>query len=161
MNEFSDILIYIIIGFIIIFIIYGIYVGFSKYIEKQSKSIQKIKDTLERFGQLEDQKSFSTLKYQNEDYHILIIKVQKGAKFTFNSKTIWEKRFGTNKYYTDQTIFSKLPGKKMVIIYPSEGPFMYHYDENEIRFTNPKEKIWDMHIIAASELESTLKEGFK
>ncbi len=158
MTEYID---YIIIIVVIILTIYFIYYGVSKYLEKQSKTVQGIKAVLENYGSLKENGIFMEYLYKEVNYSVLIIKVQKGSKFTFNSKVIWEKRFGSKKYYTDQTIFSKKPGKKIVIIYPSEGPFMYHYDENEIRFTNPKEKIWDMHIIPYNQLETVLEEGFK
>lgn len=152
---------YILVVVIIIIVIYFLYYGVSKYLEKQSKSVQNIKSILEKYGNLKENGIFLEYHYKEVDYSVLIIKVQKGAKFTFNSKVIWEKRFGSKKFYTDQTIFSKKPGKKIVVIYPSDGPFMYHYDENEIRFTNPKEKIWDMHIVSYQQLESVLEEGFK
>src|SRR5690554_939380 len=155
----TDIYIYIIIAATLILLIYGVYYIFSKYLEKQSISVQKIKSTLEAYGKLYEEGLFLSYQYKNETYAVMIIKVQKFAKFQFNSRIIWEKRVGQKKLYTNQTVFSKMPHKKLVIVYPNEGPFMYHYDESEIRFTNPKERIWDMHIIPMHELEAVLKEG--
>lgn len=154
-----DLTIYIIIGIILVLGIYGAYYVFSKYLEKNSVHVQNIKSTLEAHGKLFEEGMFLAYDYQGESYHVLILKVQKYAKFQFNSRTIWEKRMGQKKFYTDQTIFSKMPHKKLVVIYPNEGPFTFHYDESEIRFTNPNEKIWDMHVIPANELDTVLKEG--
>ena len=156
-----DLAIYIIICAAIVLAIYGVYYFFSKFLEKQSIQVQKIKSTLESFGKLYEEGLFLNYEYQNETYNVLILKVQKAAKFQFNSRIIWEKRFGQKKFYTNQTIFSKMPHKKMVIIYPNEGPYTYHYDESEIRYTEPKKRIWDMHVIYAGDLESVLKEGLK
>lgn len=154
-----DITIYIIIGAAIVLAIYGVYYFFSKYLEKQSVNVQNIKSTLETYGKLYEEGLFLSYHYKGETYSVLIIKVQKYAKFQFNSRVIWEKRVGQKKFYTDQTIFSKMPNKKLVIIYPNEGPFTYHYDESEIRYTKPKDRIWDMHIIPMNELDTVLKEG--
>lgn len=155
----TDITIYLIIGTVIFLGIYGVYYFFSKYLEKHSVYVQNIKTTLETYGKLYEEGLYLLYEYKGEMYSVIIIKVQKNAKFQFNSRVIWEKRLGKKVYYTDQTIFSKMPNKKIVIVYPNTGPFTYHYDENEIRYTKPNERIWDMHIMHASELETVLKEG--
>ncbi len=155
-----DVLIYLIIIIVLIVSIYSAYYFVKRHLENESKMVQKIKSTLEDYGTLKEEGLYMQYTYNEITYQVLLFKIGKGVKLTFNSKTIWEKRFGDTKQFTDQTIFSKLPGKKIVIVYPHEGPFMYHYDENEIRFTNPKEKVWDMHIIAAASLSEALKEGF-
>ena len=36
---------------------------------------------------------------------------------------------------------------------------LIHYDESDIRFTKPNERIWDMHVIPFNELDTVLKEG--
>ena len=154
-----DLPIYIILGAALIFVIYGIYYVFSKYLEKQSLNVQEIKSTLETYGKLHEEGLYLSYDYKDEIYSVLIIKVQKYAKFQFNSRTIWEKRMGQKKFYTDQTVFSKMPNKKIVVIYPNEGPFTYHYDESDIRYTKPNMRIWDMHIIPMNELDTVLKEG--
>jgi len=133
----------------------------NKSIEKDSKLKQSINETLEKYGKLRDEGQFTKYEYKGQSYYLMILKVKDGVKFKFNSKTIWETRFGSKTQFTDQTVFSKLPGKKLVIIYPSTGPYMYQYDENEIRFTKPSEKVWDMTIIGAHELDEVLKEGLK
>jgi len=156
-----DISIYIVVGAAIILAIYGIYYFFKNYLEKQSVSVQQIKTTLESYGKLYEEGLFLSYEYQNEMYDVLIIRVPKSAKFQFNSPTIWEKRFGQKKFYTNQTVFSKMPHKKLVIIYPNEGPFTYHYDESEIRFTDAKKRFWNMHVIPMHALDTVLKEGFK
>lgn len=155
----NDLPIYIIVVATILLAIYGVYFLFSKYLEKQSKNIQNIKSILEAHGKLYEEGMFLSFTYKEETYSVLIIKVEKYAKFQFNSRIIWEKRIGQKKFYTNQTVFSKMPNKKIVIIYPNEGPFTYHYDESDIRFTNPKERIWDMYVIPMYALETTLKEG--
>jgi hypothetical protein len=155
----NDLPIYIIVVSTILLAIYGVYFLFSKHIEKQSKSIQNIKLILETHGKLYEEGMFLSYTYQDQTYSVQIIKVEKYAKFQFNSRVIWEKRVGQKKFYTNQTVFSKMPNKKIVIIYPNEGPFTYHYDESEIRFTSPKERIWDMYVIPMHQLEATLKEG--
>ncbi|WP_025724653.1 hypothetical protein [Acholeplasma granularum] len=156
----KDPLIYLLIVLIVLVILYSLYQLVKKHLEKKSKHVKKIKQTLETYGRLEEKEHFMSYEYQNQHYSLLIFKVPSGSKFTFNSRTIWERRFGQKKIYSDQSLFSKMPHKKIVVIYPHEGPFMYHYDENEIRFTNYKERIWDMHIISINELEKALKEGF-
>lgn len=157
----TDIQIYITIGIVLVALIYGVYYFVSKYLEKQSLMIQKIKETFETYGQLSENGLFMSYQYENDVYDVILIKVPRHAKFQFNSKTIWQKKIGQKLFFTDQTIFSKMPNKKIVVIYPNEGPFMYHYDENELRFIKPSDLVWNMHIIAKKDLEATLKEGFK
>ncbi len=157
----TDIALYIIIGAAVVLAIYGAYYFISKYLEKNSLKVQEIKSILENYGTLYEEGLFLNYTYNNEEYTVQIIRIPQSAKFQFNSRIIWERRIGSRITYTDQTVFSKMPNKKMVIIYPHEGPFTYHYDESEIRYTNPKERIWDMHIIPMHQLEEVLKEGLK
>ncbi|ABX81468.1 hypothetical protein [Acholeplasma laidlawii] len=159
MTDITDMYLYIIIGAAAILLIYGAYYGVSKYLEKQSLNIQEIKSILETHGTLHEEGLYLSYDYQGLTYSVIMIKVQKYAKFQFNSRTIWEKKIGQKKFYTDQTIFSKMPNRKIVIIYPNEGPFTYHYDESDVRFTKPNERIWDMHVIPFNELDTVLKEG--
>lgn len=156
-----EIFYYVLIGLLLIGLIYFVYYLVSKSIEKDAKMLQSIKEVLDKHGRLKDegQNLFIKYEYNNELYTLMFLKLSPEYKFQFNSKTIWERRKGGNKFFIDNKVFASIPGKKMVIIYPHTGPFMYHYDENEIRFTKPKEKIWDMHIIPAHILEEVLKEG--
>lgn len=157
----TDIQIYITVGIVVVVLIYGVYYFVSKYLEKESLRVQRIKETLELYGELSENGLFMSYQYEGHLYDVILIKVPKHAKFQFNSRTIWQKKIGQKYYFTDQTIFSKMPNKKIVVIYPNEGPFMYHYDENELRFIKPNDLVWDMHIIAKKDLDTTLKEGFK
>lgn len=156
-----DYIIYAIIGFLLLVIGYLGYYLISKSIEKDAKALQAIKETLENHGKLHEEGHglFTKYTYNEITYTVMFLKLRPEYKFQFNSKTIWERRKGSNKFYLEQSVFANMPGKKMVIIYPHTGPFTYHYDENDIRFTKPKDKIWDMHIIPANILDETLKEG--
>ncbi|VEU82543.1 hypothetical protein [Acholeplasma hippikon] len=156
-----DVLIYAIISVLVIVIGYLVYFFTSKSIEKDAKHLQEIKETLEKYGKLHEEghSMFTKYTYQDETYSVMFLKLNPEYKLTFNSKTIWERKKGGSKLYLEQKVFASIPGKKIVIIYPHPGPFMYHYDENEIRFTKPKEKFWNMQVIPASLLEEALKEG--
>jgi|SRR5690606_39096837 len=156
-----DPLYFIIFGAVILVAIYLTYYFVSKQLEKDHLIVQQIKNILEQYGKLDENGHHPKFTFNEQSYYVKFLKIKPNVKFKFNSKTIWEKRFSGKVQYTDQTVFSKLPGRKLVIIYPSEGPFMYQYDENEIKFTTPKTKVWDYVVIPYNELEEVLKEGIK
>lgn len=131
----------------------------KKTAEKDQAIKQDIVSILEKFGKYDENHLYPKFTFNEVTYSVALLKVKDGTKLTFNSKTIWEKKLGESKIFLDQKVFAAVPGRKIVIIYPHSGPFMYHYDENEIRFTKPKERFWDMQVIAYNNLEEALQEG--
>lgn len=151
---------WIIIGIVLIIIVVGIYVILTNYLQYDLTQRQKIYENLERFGKLDSDGPFFKFYYNNEKYYLMVLKVHRHARFSFNSKIVWESYQGSQKKLLDQRVFGNLPGKKIIIIYPHPGPFLRYEDEHNIVFTKPNEKFWDMYVIAANDIEETLTKGF-
>ena len=71
----TDIYLYSIIGAAAILLICGAYYAISKYLEKQSLSIQEIKSILETHGTLHEEGLYLSYDYKGLTYSVIIIKV--------------------------------------------------------------------------------------
>ena len=151
---------WIISGIVLIVLVVAVYFIVTNYLQFDLSRKQKIYESLEKFGKLDSDGPFFKYHYNNEKYYLLVIKVHRHARFSFNSKIVWESYHGSQKRFLDQRVFGNLPGKKIVIIYPHVGPFLRYEDEHNIVFTKPNERFWDMYVMAANDIEETLTKGF-
>ncbi len=151
---------WIVTAIVLIVLVIVTYVIVTNYLQHDLTQKQKIYESLEKFGRLDADGPFFKFHYNNEKYYLLILKVHRNAKFSFNSKIVWELFQGSQRKLMDQKIFGNLPGKKIVVIYPHAGPFMRYEDEHNIVFTKPNERFWDMYVMAANDIEETLTKGF-
>lgn len=153
-------MVWIIIGILLILIALVTYWIISNDIQKDSQLRQNIHEVLEQFGKLDADGQFFKYQYKNEVYYLLIMKVPKNARFTFNSKVVWEIYQGSQSRLLDLKVFGNLPGKKIVVVYPNQGPYLRYEDEQNIVYTKPDIRFWNMNVFAAHELEEILKKGF-
>lgn len=151
---------WVIISVSIIVIVLVTYWIASNYIQKDAQQRQTIHEILEMHGKLDADGPYFKYQYKNENYYLMIIKITKYARFTFNSKIVWEVKSGNQSRLLDQKVFGNLPGKKIVIVYPNQGPYLRYEDEQNIVFTKPEVRFWNMNVISAHELEEILKKGF-
>lgn len=158
MNEYLGLLIGILIVIVVILVVS--FLSFKHF--KTNKTIlNDSKNVLNRYGQLIYKKPYYEYELNGEKYLLTFFYAPTKAKVKFNSMLIWEKRTSYQTDLENMMSFSTQKGKKIVIIYPNEGPYMYHYDEREILFTKPYQPIWEMHVVGYHELEEALEKGFK
>lgn len=152
---------YFIMGAVVLTVIVVVLIYAIIHIKSTNEMTNQIKETLNEYGKLTINKPYSSYDYHGEQYHVLILRVSRPYKFTFNSKIVWEKSHKQQKQFINQTAFSQLEGNKMVVIFPNEGPYRYHYDESEIRFIKSGDLVWDFHVIGYQDLEDVLSTGLK
>jgi len=148
MKEFLLITTIIIIISILIFYIIWCY---------QNKQITKsIISQLTKYGELKKEDKYYIFNINNIEYGLYILRVGNSSKLSFNSNKIWEKRYKNNINLMDMTYFANLEKPKIVIVYPNLGPYLYYEDENNIKFTNSLENIWDLRIIPYSKIDEII-----
>lgn len=128
---------------------------------KDRHAKKQIIDALKKYGTIDNRALFPIYTYKEKNYYLYVLRLPSGLKLSFNSATVWETKSRNGKSILHhKKEFAQLKGRKIVIVYPNQGPYLRYEDEHNVTFTKPNEVFWDMHVINSDALEEVLEKGF-
>lgn len=138
--------IFLLIGLVVLLVYIVVIRWYYRSLSKKTKNT--IIKRLEEAGQVTYQNNKIYFKINDETFEIIFYYLSKQKELSINSPTIWEEKHYKNRI-VNQSVITKSPGRKIIIVYPSTNKITRYINENEIEFVDYK-YTYNFYIITSN-----------